>query len=271
MIMAIFFQASAMPVTVCLGRNSFLMPDKIESQNRTSNLSTWLILFAFAYAFMHVAPAFLTHDVKNRLTSGDLLNFFTPFVVIPLVWKLYFVIRANLQAVSDRTIKLTAIILFFSSIFYIHGQGMTLSANAIARHLVGMEQTPLYWLAYFFDEKMGHIFWHSGVLGISISFLLLAANLQPISTSWLALAGAPFYSFAYFTDAVEGQTVALLFPSAILILVRILFHCKKQPNSFKQNPVLLFFLVGYVIAVALFLIWWSWQGGFPQFSELGWV
>lgn len=247
------------------------MHAKIELQNRTSNLSTWLFLFAFAYAFMHVMPAFLMHDLKNRLTTGDLLNFFTPFVVIPLVWKLYFVIRANLQAVSDRTIKLTTAILFFSSIFYVNGEGMNLSANAIARHLVGMEKTPIYWLDYFFDEKMGHIFWHSGVLGISISFLLLAANLQTIPTSWLTLAGVPFYSFAYFTDAVEGQTVVLLFPSAILILGGIVRRLKKQPNSLKRNPVMLFFLAGYALAIALFLIWWIWQGGFPQFSELGWV
>ncbi|MCI0691276.1 hypothetical protein L0337_04625 [candidate division KSB1 bacterium] len=269
--MAIFFQASATPATACLGRNSFLMHDKIEPQNRTSNLSTWLFLFAFAYAFMHVVPAFLTHDIKNHLTTGDLLNFFTPFVVIPSAWKLYFVIRGNLQIASEQKIRFATIILFFASIFYVNGQGMNLSANAIARHLVGMEKTPLYWLDYFFDEKVGHIFWHSGMLGISISFLLLAANLQTIPTSWPALAGAPFYSFAYFTDAVEGQTVALLFPSAILILGGILLHLKKQPNSLKQNPVMLFFLVGYVIAVALFLIWWIWQGGFPQFSELGWV
>jgi hypothetical protein len=247
------------------------MPDKIESQNRTSNLPTWLFLFAFAYAFMHVVPAFLTHDIKNHLTTGDLLNFFTPFVVIPVVWKLYFIIRANLQAVSDRTIKLAVIIILFSSILYINGQGMNLSANAIARHLVGMEQTPLYWLDYFFDERMGHIFWHLGILGISVGFLLIAANLQTIPISWLTLAGAPFYSFAYFTDAVEGQTVVLLFPSAMLILGGIVLHLKKQPNSLKQNPVMLFFLVGYVIAVTLFLIWWVWQGGFPQFSELGWV
>ncbi len=260
-----------MPATACLGRNSSLMQDKIEPQNCTSNLSTWLFLFAFAYAFMHVVPAFLTHDLKNRLTTGDLLSFFTPFAVIPLVWKLYFVIRANLQAASDRTIKLTTVILFFSSIFYINGQGMNLSANAITRHLAGMEKTPLFWLAYFFDEKIGHIFWHSGILGISISFLLLAANLQTIPTSWPTLAGAPFYSFAYFTDAVEGQTVVLLFPSAFLILGGIMLHLKKQPNSLKRNPVMLFFLIGYVFAVALFLIWWIWQGGFPQFSELGWV
>ncbi len=247
------------------------MHGRIKPKASTSNLSTWLFLFAFAYAFMHVMPAFLTQDIKHHLTTGDLLNFVTPFVVIPLAWKLHFIIRANLQAASDRTIKLSTVILFFSSIFYINGHGMNLSANALARHLVGMEQTSIYWLDYFFDEKMGHIFWHSGMLGISISFLLLAANLQTIPTSWLTLAGAPFFSFAYFTDAVEGQTVVLLFPSAVLILGGILHQAQKQPNSLKQNPVMLFFLVGYVIAVALFFIWWIWQGGFPQFSELGWI
>jgi hypothetical protein len=121
-------------------------------------LSNRLFLFGFAYAFMHVMPAFLTHDVKNRLTTGDLLNFFTPFVVIPIVWKLYFLLRENLPIVSERKIRTAQTILLFSSILYVNGQGMNLSANAIARHLSEMKDSPLYSLDYFFDETLGHIF-----------------------------------------------------------------------------------------------------------------
>jgi hypothetical protein len=161
--------------------------------------------------------------------------------------------------------------LLFSSILYVNGQGMNLSANAIARHLSEMKDSPLYWLDYFFDETLGHIFWHSGMVGISIALLLLAANLQSGFVTWQILAGALFYSFAYFTDAVEGQTVPLLFPGAILILGGILYYHKKSSQKFSENPVKLFFLTGYVLAILLFLIWWIWQGGFPQFSELGWI
>jgi hypothetical protein len=80
-----------------------------------------------------------------------------------------------------------------------------------------MEGIPIYWLDYFFDETLGHIFWHDGVVVIPIGFLLLATNLKAIPTSWLAMAGMPFFAFAYFTDGVEGQTAPLLFPGAILI------------------------------------------------------
>jgi hypothetical protein len=248
------------------------MPNRHEfSEQKRNHLSIWIFIFGFAYAFMHVMPTFLTYDFKNHLTAGDLLNFFTPFVIIPIVWKLYFLLREKLPAVSERRIRLVQLMLLFSSILYVNGQGMNLSANAIARHLSEMKDSPLYWLDYFFDETLGHIFWHSGMVGISIALLLLAANLQSGFVTWQILAGALFYSFAYFTDAVEGQTVPLLFPGAILILGGILYYHKKSSQKFSENPVKLFFLTGYVLAILLFLIWWIWQGGFPQFSELGWI
>ncbi|MCG3118367.1 MAG: hypothetical protein ALAOOOJD_00550 [bacterium] len=248
------------------------MPNRHEfSEQKRNPLSTWILIFGFAYAFMHVMPTFLTYDIKNHLTAGDLLNFFTPFVIIPIVWKLYFLLREKLPAVSEQRIRLVQLMLLFSSILYVNGQGMNLSANAIARHLSEMKDSPLYWLDYFFDETLGHIFWHSGMVGISIALLLLAANLSSVRATWQIFAGALFYSFAYFTDAVEGQTVPLLFPSAVLILGGIIYHNKKSMRKLSENPVKLFFLVGYVLAILFFLIWWIWQGGFPQFSELGWI
>jgi hypothetical protein len=249
-----------------------LKPDEpLHLNERKNSLPNWLFLFGMAYAFMHVMPSFLTHDVKNRLNTGDLLNFFTPFVVIPIVWKIFFILRQNLLAVSERKIRAAWILLLFSSILYVNGQGMNLSANAIARHLNDMKDAPVFWLDYFFDETMGHIFWHSGMIGISLSFLLLAAQAKPVAAERQIFAGAACYSFAYFTDAVEGQTVPLLFPSALLILIWILFYRKKQPRAFTENPVTLFFVAGYAMAVMLFLIWWILQGGFPQFSELRWI
>jgi hypothetical protein len=249
-----------------------LKPDEpLHLNERKNSLSNWLFLFGMAYVFMHAMPSFLTHDVKNLLTAGDLLNFFTPFVIIPLVWKIYFILRHNLRAISEQKIRAVWILLLFSSILYVNGQGMNLSANAIARHLGDMKDTPVFWLDYFFDETMGHIFWHSGMIGISLSFLFLATQSKPVAARWQTFAGAACYSFAYFTDAVEGQTVPLLFPSAVLILIWILFYRKKQARAFSENPVMLFFLSGYAMAIMLFLIWWILQGGFPQFSELGWI
>jgi hypothetical protein len=42
-------------------------------------------------------------------------------------------------------------------------------------------------------------------------------------------------------------------------------------GHFRERPVVTFFLIGYGLAAVVFLGWWLYWGGFPQFSHLGWV
>ena len=235
------------------------------------HIAGWLCLFGLAYAGMQILPTFLRRDITNDFRTGDLLGVFAPFVVVPVAWRTFLMVRAELGARRPRTAALTTLLLMFSSLLYAQGQGMNLAANAVARHLVGLEGTSLYRLDYLFDETLGHLLWHTGVVGISLALILLAQGLAAPARPALTVPGGIAYGFTYFTDGVEGQTVPLLLPAAVLMSLWLLSRGRWRLGNVAQNPVWLFFLVGAAVALTLFAVWRIWQGSFVQFSELGWI
>ncbi|MCC6804505.1 MAG: hypothetical protein IT319_16595, partial [Anaerolineae bacterium] len=42
-------------------------------------------------------------------------------------------------------------------------------------------------------------------------------------------------------------------------------------RDLRRQPVTLFFFAAHALALALFAYWFVRWGGFPQFSELGWL
>lgn len=238
------------------------------NMRQTDDPSRWLFLFGLAYAFMHAAPIFLTVEIENRLTWGDILAIFTPLIVVLSGWQLYSIAPSD---TSDPRPAAAFWLMLASSLLYAGGQGMNLAANAIARHLTDQETTPLFHLTYFFDETLGHIIWHAGMVGITVALLVRTQFHQGFGSQALCFLGAALFSFAYFTDAVEGQTVFMLLPAAIIIVIWLGFRRLRLRGPMGKNPVNLFFLSGYAMALLLCLIWGIWQGGFPQFSKLGWI
>ena len=152
---------------------------------------------------------------------------------------------------------------------------MHLSANAIARHLTPSKDLSLFVLNYSFDEIMGHIFWDSGIIILSLGIILVGFNIDQKKLSSpkqaLILLASLIYGFTYFVNAVEGQTVFFTLPLAIAIPLAIWWTAYRKRIQFSRNPVLLLFLLSYIVALGLFLVWGIWQKGFPEFSELGWI
>jgi hypothetical protein len=167
---------------------------------------------------------------------------------------------------------LAPILLLCGSLLYAEGVGVNITANAIARKLGVPDSSQAASLTYVLDEHIGHALWHAGV--VLITCALVAAAWRHVSptesrTSIVALAGL-LYGFTWFTDGVEGQTVLLMFPSAVALTLLILGgYGSRTPLS--GNPVLLCMVIATATAAALFGIWWIWQGAFVQFSELGWI
>lgn len=240
-------------------------------QDSHHHFSRWLLAYASTYTAFHLLPAFLSHEIQNRLTSGDILNLFTPFVLLPIVWKLSALLRATVPEDDKSVVARAQVVLLFSATLYANGHGMNLAANAIGRHLTGMEGTPIFWLDYFFDEQLGHIIWHGGVTGLAFGLLMLATNLPPAPHLGMVLVAAPLFAFTYFADGVEGQTAWLNWPAALLLCAWSFFRMKKESGVPGANPVALFYAVAGALAVLLFVIWWVWHGGLPQFSALGWI
>lgn len=249
--------------------------DERTEKNR-GNLHNWLLIYASCYALFHILPPFLSFQIKNRFIVGDLFDILTPFIMVFLIYKIYRILGSIKQ---ERTILRTSstekILLIFGVVLFIEGHGMHLSANAIARHLPAIRNQPLFDLTYFFDEILGHILWDGGILLISFGFILMEFNLDktkiPKFNQTLIILGGLIYGFTYYANAVEGQTVFFTLPMSILIPIIIYIVAKVRKVQILKNPILFFFTVSYSVSFLFFFIWFVWQSGLPQFSELGWI
>ncbi len=247
-----------------------------EEPESGSCLHKWLFLFGLCFAIWHICPVFLGFEIRNKFTLGDLVDLTTPYVLIGLVLKLYLLMRQQSMEMTGR-VKASAfvyLLFFFGIITFIEGHGIHLSSNAIYRHLGGSPTSPLSSLTYFFDEIQGHIFWDAGLLLMAFALILLGFSSETspkcrLNQGWV-WAGALLYGFTHFTNGIEGQTVMMTFPAAILIPVLLLAFTLRKRISLSRRPVVLFYLVAFLTADIFFTIWGVLNKGFPQFSELGW-
>ena len=246
-----------------------------DSTMQTKRLTVWLFIYTLCFAGFQILPAFLSYDIQNKFVVGDALDLLTPFILLLVIFKLYtlFSISRNNTHMPFHIIM----ILFIGSITFVEGHGIHLAANAIVRHLhtFAVHDTPLFTLTYFFDEILGHILWDSGLVLISIGLIFAGTTSLKDEAlgrkSLLVLIASLLYGFTYFVNGVEGQTVLFTLPLAFIIPIAILSYSKVKKVKIVRNPVLLLFTCAYLVALLLFLIWWIWQKGFPEFSELGWI
>jgi len=229
-------------------------------------LTKRLATFAVLYAFFDLAPSFLTYDLGHLLTSGDVLNFFMPLAVLPPLWLVLVSLWAD--APKDRR-RMAATLLFVATILIADGHGMNLAANAVARQLV--KGSGAWNLNYFFDEDMGHLLAHGGLLLATYGLLLVADGAGAQRADWRSLAAAPLFGFAYFCDGVEGQTVFLLLPGAAIGALWAAAAARHQGAGVLRHSVRSFLLLAYATALILFAVWGIWHRGFPEFSALGWI
>jgi uncharacterized membrane protein len=237
--------------------------------NNSVVISFWLFFYCLCYGFFHIMPTFLGWEIKHKLVVGDVFDIITPFVMIFLIYRLYRVMKSE-SHISRAALTLAIV----GTIVFIEGHGMHLSANAIARHFssYASQITPLYALVYFFDETLGHIFWDSGIILLSISIMLMGARvIVPARSVALVALGSLIYGFTYFVNAIEGQTVIFTVPVACIICAILVSYRSQRHFNFLHRPVLALFLFSYLVALILFVIWGIWHQGFPEFSELGWI
>jgi hypothetical protein len=251
----------------------------VGDQTNTSGydrLVLWLFIYGLVYAFFHILPAFLNYEIKNLLMIADIFDILTPFVLIFVIYRIFLMLTSQMSSESRFSVKPVAVtILIFGGISFVEGHGMHLSANAIARHLTEAKETSLFALDYSFDEILGHIFWDSGIIILSLGMILLGSHIdeKKISSTKQALlvVASSIYGFTYFVNAVEGQTVFFTLPVSVVIPLAILWIAHRRRFRFSGNPVLLLFFLSYIVALCLLIVWGIWQKGFPEFSELGWI
>lgn len=228
-------------------------------------LSRLILLFAVAFAFFLLAPALLSRQFAPfpLMKIGDVVDLFTPLVLIPLYWLLF-----HFGGDQPPSIK-SSIIFMFLAALWVEGQGMHLGANSIGHLLSELEGSDLYTLTKFYDEHLSHWLWHLGMVGLS-TLLIIRSWLYPYTNQrsklTLEIIAGIIYGITTFIVFVEAGTVPIGLPYAILVIVFGLVWGRKV---LREQPILAFFLVGYGVALLLFLAWGVYWGGFPQFSEVG--
>ena len=91
-------------------------------------LSFLTFVFSLAFGFFLIAPALLSQPFEPfpLIRTGEVVDIFTPLVLIPLYWLLF-------QFGSRQFPDLKSIIVFLIlAALWVEGQGMHLAANSIA-------------------------------------------------------------------------------------------------------------------------------------------
>lgn len=204
------------------------------------------------------------------ISYQDAFDILTPLVLIPIYWLL---LR---QAGQQSPVLAEEIAFLVLAAVWVEGHGIHLSANSIDNLIEALARnggldikgTDIFRLTYFFDERLGHYLWHLGMLGLA-ALLIYHEWSRPAGAAtiwWATILAGVVYGFSYFAIFLEGQTVALGLPFAIVI---VLLALTRGRSKLAQQPVLAFFFVTCLLAFLLFAGWWLYWGGFPQFSDVG--
>ena len=229
-----------------------------------SRAAVLALTFAIAFIVLFLAPPFLPYrfDPYPLINWADVVDLLTPLILIPLYWLL------ALQVGMPRSVPWVVTFLALAAA-WVEGHGIHLAANAIG-HLLKNQPGPALDLTEFWDERFGHILWHSAALGLSALVLVagIRADLPPVAGRSMAVVAGLVYGFALFLIGDEGGTAVLM----IVFGVAFVFATLAAWRRAFASPILTMFTTGYGAVVLLFAAWFVyWGGRLPQFSELGWI
>ena len=235
-------------------------------------VSIQTLVFAVLSLTFIILITFLSSDFPPYPLASyqDAIDMFTPLILIPVYWLLF------KSASTNGTKRSEEYAFMILSALWVLGQGIHLSANSInnligalaENQVIDITGTDIYHLTYFYDEHLGHILWHLGVLGLA-ALLVYREWRKPSGQTtlwWAVIVAGVIYGFTYFAIFLEGQTLVLGYPFSAIFVAFTLISQRKFLN---QRPVLAFFFSTCLLAFILFSGWGLYWGYFPQPSEVG--
>lgn len=221
--------------------------------------SRLVLIFVLVFAAFIVLPAFLSNQFSlyPLLKNGDILDLFTPLVLIPIYWLLF---RLKPQKGPTNAETITFLVL---AALWVEGQGLHLAGNAIGHLTSEIIGSDIEKLTYFIDEVLSHYMWHIGVIGLSVLLIYRQWKNpfegEPAGLGFQTSAGI-IHGLNFFVIITEGTTTLIGVPFAVLAALFTFLWGRK---NFSQQPILRFFFVTYLVASLLFLGWGIYWGVWP--------
>ncbi|MCY7373878.1 MAG: hypothetical protein LH461_09315 [Spirochaetaceae bacterium] len=219
------------------------------TERHARSFGGWLVVFALGYGVMHHGGTLFTGLGEVGPTRwADWIDLLTPYVVIGAA-------AGTLRAAGAEAGAWTAFL--FGAVLYTSGHGIHLAANSVGNALPGTDPD----VVHLWDETVGHYLWYAG-------FAVVVAVLAVVVADRKARGGvvghllAASVGFTYFTNSVEGQTPWLGIGTALVFTVWGLLT---------RDGMGRYLATAYGLSLLLFAGFRIWQGGFPEFSELGWI
>jgi hypothetical protein len=203
---------------------------------------------------MIISPAFLGMEFGPYplMKWGDVLDLFTPLILMPLYWLLFYYSSERKPGLGEN------VVFAVLAGLWVLGQGMHLAANSIV-HLIADETSDLYQLTYFYDEVLSHYLWHLGVVGLAILLVvrqwrepLVGGEMSRGSQMMVILAGI-LHGFTLFAIFVEGNTTLVGIPFTLIATAVILIWGR---DKLKAQPLILFYFVSGLVGL-LFIAGWG--------------
>jgi hypothetical protein len=228
-------------------------------------LARFTLIFAILFAVFIVSPAFLSKQfaLYPLMKNGDVFDLLTPLVLIPIYWSLFQISRDSKPSQNE------TIVFLILAALWVEGQGMHLAGNSIGHLTKDIAGSDVETLTHFYDEVLSHYLWHVGLVGLS-ALLIYRQWKNPFvnerSGLGFAIAAGIIHGFNYFISIVEAATAPLGVPFALLVVIFALVWGR---GKLRQQPILAFFFVTYLVATLFFLGWGLYWGGLPEFSKVG--
>ena len=206
----------------------------------------WLLLLGVGYAVCHhIGTLFAGLGEVGDTRWADWIDLATPFVVTGAAAGALRAGRATGAAWG---------VFWFGAVLYTLGQGIHLAANSVANVAPGEP-------AHLWDEVVGHYLWYGG-FAVIIAALAATLSERRMRGGPAGYVVAGLVGFTHFTNSIEGQTVVMG------IVTAVAFTLWGLATRYGAGRLL---LTAYGLSLVLFTVFGLWQGGFPEFSELGWI
>jgi hypothetical protein len=114
---------------------------------------------------------------------------------------------------------------------------------------------------HLWDEVMGHYVWYAGWILVVVALVRALVRRDRVAGP-LPYVLAGLYGLTWMTNNVEGGTPILGLLGAAAFAW---WGWRERARAGRH------LLAAYGVALLLFVVYGAWQGGFPQFSEKGWI